>query len=96
MLSIRGVPGNRGASFLCAMRRASRNPRAFARFNHAQPQLVALSGVTTMLVTIAIILLVLWALGFFAFHVAGGLIHVLLVVALIVFVVNLIRGRSAV
>ena len=49
-----------------------------------------------MLVTIAIILLVLWALGFFAFHVAGGLIHVLLVVALIVFVVNLIRGRSTV
>ena len=49
-----------------------------------------------MLVTIAIILLVLWALGFFAFHVAGGLIHILLVVALIVFVVNLIRGRSAI
>lgn len=49
-----------------------------------------------MLMTIAIVLLVLWALGFFAFHVAGGLIHVLLVVALIVFVVNLIRGRTAV
>ena len=49
-----------------------------------------------MLMTIAIVLLVLWALGFFAFHVAGGLIHVLLVVALIVFVVNLIRGRSTV
>ena len=48
-----------------------------------------------MLVTIAIILLVLWALGFFAFHVAGGLIHILLVVALIVFVVNLVRGRSS-
>ena len=28
-----------------------------------------------MLLTIAIILLILWALGFFAFHVAGGLIH---------------------
>ena len=48
-----------------------------------------------MLVTIAIILLVLWALGFFAFHIAGGLIHILLVVALIVFVVNLVRGRKA-
>lgn len=49
-----------------------------------------------MLVTIAIILLIIWALGFFAFHIAGGLIHILLVVALVVFVVNLIRGRSAV
>ena len=49
-----------------------------------------------MLMTIAIVLLVLWALGFFAFHIAGGLIHILLVVALIVFVVNLVRGRSAV
>jgi hypothetical protein len=29
-----------------------------------------------MLLTIAIILLILWALGFFAFHVAGGLIHI--------------------
>ena len=49
-----------------------------------------------MLMTIAIVLLILWALGFFAFHAAGGLIHILLVVALIVFVVNLLRGRSAV
>ena len=49
-----------------------------------------------MLMTIAIVLLVLWALGFFAFHIAGGLIHILLVVALIVFVVILVRGRSAV
>lgn len=49
-----------------------------------------------MLMTIAIVLLVLWALGFFAFHIAGGLIHILLVVALIVFVVNLVRGRSAI
>ena len=49
-----------------------------------------------MLMTIAINLLVLWALGFFAFHVAGGLIHILLVVALVVFVVNLIRGRGTV
>lgn len=49
-----------------------------------------------MLGIIAIILVVLWALGFFAFHVAGGLIHLLLVVALVVFVVNLVRGRSAI
>jgi hypothetical protein len=48
-----------------------------------------------MLWTIALILLVLWALGFFAFHVAGGLIHLLLVIAVVVFVIQLIQGRRA-
>ena len=46
-----------------------------------------------MLLTLALILLVLWALGFFAFHVAGGLIHLLLVLAIIVGLVHLFRGR---
>jgi Family of unknown function (DUF5670) len=46
-----------------------------------------------MLATIAAVLLVLWLLGFFAFHVTGGLIHVVLVVALIVFVLHFLRGR---
>jgi hypothetical protein len=45
-----------------------------------------------MLWTIFVILLVLWLLGF-SFHVAGSLIHLLLVVALIVLVINLISGR---
>jgi hypothetical protein len=49
-----------------------------------------------MLLTIAIILFILWALGFFAFHVAGGLIHILLVIAVIVIIVNFVRGRPAV
>ena len=49
-----------------------------------------------MLLTIAIVILILWALGFLAFHVASPLIHILLVVALIVFIVNFMRGRSAV
>jgi hypothetical protein len=49
-----------------------------------------------MLWTIAIILFILWLLGAFAFHVGGGLIHILLVIALIVIVVNLVRGRGAV
>jgi hypothetical protein len=40
---------------------------------------------------LAIILLVGWALGFFAFN-AGGFIHVLLVIAVIVFLFRLIRG----
>ncbi|HZB25288.1 MAG TPA: lmo0937 family membrane protein [Vicinamibacterales bacterium] len=45
-----------------------------------------------MLWTIVVILLVLWALGF-AFKVASGLIHILLVVALVVIVMRLLRGR---
>jgi len=49
-----------------------------------------------MLLTIAIILLVLWALGFFAFHVAGGLIHLLLVIAVIVHKKNFVAGRRTV
>ena len=43
----------------------------------------------TMLWTIFVILLVLWLLGF-SLHIAGGLIHILLVVALVVLVINLI------
>jgi hypothetical protein len=48
-----------------------------------------------MLWTIAVILFVLWLLGFLAFHVGGGLIHLLLVIAVIVVVVQLITGRRA-
>ena len=48
-----------------------------------------------MLWTIVVILLVLWALGF-AIHIGGGLIHLLLVVALIVVVVRLLQGRRVV
>jgi hypothetical protein len=47
-----------------------------------------------MLWTIFVILVVLWLLGF-SFHIAGGLIHILLVVALIVLVINLISGRRS-
>jgi hypothetical protein len=48
-----------------------------------------------MLWTIFVVLLVLWLLGF-SLHVAGGLIHLLLVIALVVLVVNLLGGRRAV
>jgi hypothetical protein len=47
-----------------------------------------------MLWTVFVVLLVLWLLGF-SFHVAGGLIHLLLVVALVVLVINLLTGRRA-
>ena len=47
-----------------------------------------------MLLTIAAILVVLWLLGFLAFHVAGGLIHILLVLAVIAIIVHFVRGRA--
>ena len=47
-----------------------------------------------MLEAIVIVLVVLWALGFFAFHVGGGLIHALIVIALIVLIVRLLNGRK--
>jgi hypothetical protein len=48
-----------------------------------------------MLWTILVVLLVLWLLGF-SLHIAGGLIHLLLVVALVVLVINLLSGRRGV
>ena len=47
-----------------------------------------------MLLTIAGILLVLWILGWLVFHIAGGLIHILLVIGIIVLAVNFFRGRT--
>jgi uncharacterized membrane protein YtjA (UPF0391 family) len=46
-----------------------------------------------MLWTICVLLLILWALGMFTAYTAGGLIHILLVVALVIFVVRLFQGR---
>jgi hypothetical protein len=48
-----------------------------------------------MLWTILVILVVLWLLGFVA-NIAGGFIHLLLVLAVIIFVVQLIQGRRSV
>jgi Family of unknown function (DUF5670) len=47
------------------------------------------------MVWLALLLVVAWFLGWGVFHVAGGLIHLLLVVALVVFVFNFISGRRA-
>ncbi len=48
-----------------------------------------------MLWTLFVVILVLWLLGFLAFHVAGGFIHLLLIVALVVLVIQLLSGRRA-
>ena len=44
---------------------------------------------------IAVVLVVMWLLGFFALHVSSFLIHILLIVAVISIVMHFIRGRSA-
>ncbi len=46
-----------------------------------------------MLWTIVVVLFLLWLLGF-GFHVGGGLIHLLLIVAVVIVIVNLLRGRA--
>jgi hypothetical protein len=48
----------------------------------------------SMFLTLFVILLVMWLLGFFAFHVAGALIHLLLIVAVISLVIHFFRGHS--
>jgi hypothetical protein len=47
-----------------------------------------------MLGAIAVVLIILWLLGFFAFHVTTGLLHIVLVVAVIMLVVHLFRRNT--
>jgi hypothetical protein len=47
-----------------------------------------------MLRIIAAVLIVLWLLGFFAFHITSGLIHIVLVVAVILLILHFVTGRS--
>jgi hypothetical protein len=49
-----------------------------------------------MLITIAVILLILWALGLVSGFALGGFIHILLVIAIIVIIVRLIQGKPVV
>lgn len=58
--------------------------RAFRRSQPSQEE--------HMLWTLFVILVILWLLGF-SFHVAGGLVHVLLVIAAVVLIINLVSGR---
>lgn len=49
-----------------------------------------------MLTTIATILVILWLLGYFGFGILGGFIHILLVIAILMFLVRIIQGRNPV
>jgi len=48
-----------------------------------------------MLMTIAIILIILWALGLVSSYTLGGFIHALLIIAIIVLIVNFVSGRRS-
>jgi len=47
-----------------------------------------------MLTTIAFVLIVLWLIGFLGFHVLGSFIHILLVIAVIMFLIRVIQGKN--
>lgn len=49
---------------------------------------------TSMLETIALVLVILWALGLVSSYTMGGFIHVLLVIAVVVILIRLIRGKG--
>jgi hypothetical protein len=55
----------------------------------------AIEGVENMLGMLAAILIVLWLLGFFAFHVTTGLIHIILVVGIVLLAIHFLRGSSS-
>ncbi|MBK7768383.1 MAG: lmo0937 family membrane protein [Sulfuritalea sp.] len=48
-----------------------------------------------MLYTVAVVLLILWLLGLVSSYTLGGFIHILLVIAVVIFLVNVIGGRRA-
>jgi hypothetical protein len=48
------------------------------------------------MIWLAVLLVIAWLLGWGVFHVAGGLIHILLVIAVVVFLINFISGRRTV
>jgi hypothetical protein len=68
---------------------------ATTRPSREGPKLANRAKEIFMFLTLFVILMVMWLLGFFAFHVAGGLIHILLIVAVISLVAHLFMGRSA-
>jgi hypothetical protein len=78
--------------------------RAGTRGCFSQPTLDAASAdnrstklrkVNSMLYTIAVVLLILWVLGLVSAYTMGGFIHILLVVAIVMVLINLISGRRA-
>jgi Family of unknown function (DUF5670) len=70
-------------------------PREFVVEHRVYNKFALVVKATTMIWTIALVLFVLWLLGFAVFHVAGGLIHLLLILAVIAIAYQLVTGRRA-
>jgi len=66
--------------------------KSYNNYEGKKPQFYKNIFMGDLLYTIVVILIIGWLIGFFGFH-AGGLIHVLLVIAVIVLLVRLIQGR---
>jgi hypothetical protein len=75
--------------------RADETRRPFCAVANDSGWLVKYTKEIPMFLTLFAILLVMWVLGFFAFHVAGGLIHLLLIFAVISLVMHFFRRPSA-
>jgi hypothetical protein len=73
----------------------SRARKDFRAVSDPRDSLVQKQGDENMLGIIAVILIVLWLLGFFAFHVTTAFIHAALIVGLILLVLHLVSGRTA-
>jgi hypothetical protein len=66
-----------------------------ASCNNYDSHALEIKGVKDMLALIAAVLIVLWLLGFFAFHVSAGVIHILLIIGIVMLVLHFLRGRAA-
>jgi uncharacterized membrane protein (DUF485 family) len=64
--------------------------------NEGDQRLTVSIGGDLMFLTLFVILLLAWIMGFVAFHVAGGLIHLLLIVAVISLVLHFVRGGRSI
>ncbi len=68
-------------------------PRQFIAERRVFYKIALVLKATIMIWTVALVLFVLWLLGFAVFHVAGGLIHILLVLVVIAIAYQLVTGR---
>ena len=100
VLDARGKEGARpDSTYVSSHRQAQQPPVRTQRYACClwnQRGIHPFSGTPTMLWTLAVILFILWILGFGVFHVAGGMIHLLLVIAIVVVLIRLITGRRPV
>jgi hypothetical protein len=83
------------AQVRCAKSFQAIGKQALCATTEKAPFRVRMQGGEIMLGLIALVLIVCWLLGLFAFHVSTGLFHVLLVIGLVLLILHFVRGRSA-